>query len=93
MPKLNTTHIKKKQGLKNLKEVYSKHNWLRCCFKTNRFFSLFTFNPTFGHTNQSHNVMNDLIHLKDKISILIKLRLHISTYLNLKLLGKYDIRK
>jgi len=52
------------------------------------FFVVLLVNPI-GHKKG----INDLAHLNDKISTHIKSSLHINAHLNLKLLGKQDIRQ
>lgn len=77
------------------KDVYSKHDWLCGCSKTNRLFCFpcIHFCRTSGDKNWPLNGINNLAHLNDKISTHIKSSSHINEHLNLKLLGKQDIRQ
>jgi hypothetical protein len=54
---------------------------------------LYTFCRTSGDKNWSQNGINDLAHLNNKMSTHIKSTLHLNAHLNLKLLGKQDIRQ
>lgn len=56
-------------------------------------FSFILFCLTSGDNNWSQHGINDLAHLNDTISTHIKSSSHINAHLNLKLLGKQDIRQ
>lgn len=98
-PNLNIIQIKKtkvREFKRNFnKEVYLKHDWLCGCDKTNRFFCFpcLLFCRTSGDKSWSQNGINDLAHLNDKINSHVKSSIHINAHLNLKLLGKQDIRQ
>ncbi|XP_026818984.1 uncharacterized protein LOC113557616 [Rhopalosiphum maidis] len=99
MPNLNIIQIKKTKSREFKrsfnKDIYSKHDWLCSYSKTNRLFCFpcILFCRTSGDKNWSQNGINDLAHLNDKISTHIKSSLHLNAHLNLKLLGKQDIRQ
>ncbi|XP_060855369.1 uncharacterized protein LOC132933049 [Metopolophium dirhodum] len=99
MPNLNIIQIKKTKSREFKrsfnKDIYSKHDWLCGCSKTNRLFCFpcILFCRTSGDKNWSQNGINDLAHLNNKISTHIKSSLHLNAHLNLKLLGKQDIRQ
>lgn len=99
MPNLNIVQVKitKSREFKRSfnKEIYSKHDWLCGCSKTNSFFCFpcLLFCRTFGDKNWSRNGINDLAHLNDKIYTHEKSSSHINAHLNLILLGKQDIRQ
>ncbi|XP_025420901.1 zinc finger MYM-type protein 1-like [Sipha flava] len=99
MPNLNIIQIKKTKSREFKrsfnKDIYSKHDWLCGCSKTNRLFCFpcILFCRTSGDKNWSQNGINDLAHLNNKMSTHIKSTLHLNAHLNLKLLGKQDIRQ
>ncbi|KAE9529173.1 hypothetical protein AGLY_011969 [Aphis glycines] len=76
-------------------DIYKTHDWICGCSETNRLycFPCLLFGQKSNDAAWVKNGINDLINLTSKIKTHEKSMTHINSQLNLKLLGKQDIRQ
>jgi len=76
-------------------DIYKTNDWICGCSETNRLycFPCLLFGQKSNDAAWVKNGINDLIHLTSKIKTHEKSMTHINSQLNLKLLGKQDIRQ
>lgn len=96
---LNIVQITKSKIRDYLKKfnnnIYKIHNWICGCSETNRLycFPCLLFGRKSNDVAYVKNGINDLIYLASKIKTHKKSMAHINCQINLKLLGKQDIRQ